>query len=75
MPVLSTNRMPVRVGRWGTGGRPPFGPAGGSGGSRGSMISQSSSGSRGLAMDASSRAKVPGAYGAIAMPEHGAESG
>jgi len=49
MPLLSTNRMPVRAARSGTRGRPPFG-FGGSGGRSGSIASQSSSGKRGLAI-------------------------
>lgn len=65
MPVLSTNRMPVSVARCPTQQQPPLGPGGGSGGSNGSMISQSSSGSRGLAMVATSRGKVPGYSAAI----------
>ena len=53
VPVLSTNRMPVRQARSDTRGRPPFG-LGGSGGICGWMRSHSSSVSSGLAMATSS---------------------
>lgn len=53
VPVLSTNRIPVRQARSGTRGRPPLG-LGGSGGICGSMRSHSSSVSSGLAIPASS---------------------
>jgi hypothetical protein len=49
MPLLSTNKRPVRAARFGIGGRPPFG-LGGSGGSSGATIAHSSSETRGLAM-------------------------
>jgi hypothetical protein len=49
VPVLSTNRMPVRQARSDTRGRPPWG-LGGSGGMCGSMRSHSSSVSSGLAI-------------------------
>lgn len=52
MPVLSTNKMPVRAARSGSGGRPPLG-LGGTGGKSGSMMVQSSSETRGVAMLAS----------------------
>jgi len=53
VPVLSTNRMPVRQVRSNTRGRPPFG-LGGSGGMRGLMRSQSSSVNSSLATPSSS---------------------
>ena len=53
MPVLSTKRIPVRVARSGTRGRPPLG-LGGSGGMNGSIRSHSSSVSSGLAIGLSS---------------------
>lgn len=53
VPVLSTNRMPVRQARLGIGGRPPLG-FGGSGGMCGSMRCHNSSVSSGLAIIVSS---------------------
>jgi hypothetical protein len=52
MPVLSTNRMPVRAALWGTRGLPPLGLSGSSGNSD-SITSHSSSVTRSLARFAS----------------------
>lgn len=49
IPVLSTNKIPVKTSRFGTGGRPPLGLGGGFG-SSGSINSHSSSLSSGLAI-------------------------
>jgi hypothetical protein len=49
MPVMSTNRMPVRTARSGMGGRPPLG-RGFCGGSKGSMALHNSSETIGLAI-------------------------
>ena len=48
-PVLSTNTMPVKAARSGTGGLPPFG-LGRAGGNKGAITAQRSSGTSSLAM-------------------------
>src|SRR4051794_25736471 len=70
MPVLRTNRMPVRAARSVTGGWPPLG-LGVHLGSKGSMTSHSSSGSKGLAMIVISWRKFPREEGAISVPNLG----
>ena len=52
IPVISTNRMPVRAARSGIGGRPPLG-RGSRGGSNGSIADHNSSETIGLAMSLS----------------------
>ena len=59
MPVLSTNRIPLRQARSGRRGRPPLG-LGGSGGKCGLIRSHNSSDTSGLAMFMSSMTKVSG---------------
>lgn len=49
MPLLSTNKMPVKAARLGTRGRPPFGLVG-SAGNSGSITAHNSSGNCGFAM-------------------------
>ncbi len=68
MPVLSTNRMPLRQTRSSTRGCPPLGP-GSCRGKSGSTNSHNSSGTSGLAM-ASSVTKVDGGD-AKAVPTRG----
>ena len=65
VPVLSTNRIPVRQARSDTRGRPPLG-LGGSGGKKGWMRSHNSSVSSGLAMFIISR--QPGFRFCVAYP-------